>query len=1123
MQIFYRKEIKKNLLSNRGFTIVGGLVALGLLSISGAGLIHYTNNIRRTSRSTVEKLEYKPYLKATIINNLKSILIEKNIDEDGNPATGDNVNRYGICSLVEKPLKSYGIDKVKLNLFNMPADNTNFGENRWAKFFSRAEWEFLPARECAGMDPVFAVNGLGKCLRYKGTELRTEDSAYAIAQIIPKSFPAFNSIDMNDRQQSVVDAKQVVFYLRTLIMDHAGAQEGSSTYTASALSDIIWANEVGECYIRAVDGNKTVVKFSGTGPGTTFKKNVFNSPLFEGDSKCNILELRDLNQDTVQAGTTEDLRLRTLAALNVKVSCTKNKFKCKSRIYQDSTGYDDLQFSFNIHNRLPGPIPVKAVNFTLKKGKTEWDGKEDQKLDSANVSLAYSGGGDTEEIKGNQNIAGFNVRKGGGGFHLTAKNTSQVCHNICRTYKPNKVGTYIYPVINIHENKNQNACVFKKDYSNDVGNRVHCTVCHTKSCHRYGLNTFGPLKTETQVLITSSQQKSQQVVLGLSDEPLDGQVPECLARHSYNASRGFSAKARATEDPKRFFSLGELSAKGIAMKINNLKSFKDFRFPEYTARTQSEMLPVLCFANGHYYPAMELDNNNIKAPLRPVRAVFQDAQKACFNMGRELGRYYDLALLLFNNYRTIKTNPILVPPSSGAGSAAIILPKMHGSSLPDADLLDNEPNDQQMFDFVNNAVRALFLAPPTGFRLSSVLQKKIQQVINAVIRDYSHAWVAMELDAGGFAVTSPPWALMAKDAPFSLYFNKREPHRLVLLRDISFRGEGGAKRIGGRIENPALLSLQERISKPGSPFLTLTHTIRWKGLLPVNKDTDLRFVCQKSNGHFAVTNDTGKANEGPKKCRNEGWKFVPPESSLDYVKLMLDLNPNDEDYPYPDPKLVRTDMSQDAFLYEKPVNFVRSSADGAQSPLAPATIPQAWLALRAVSAPPATEESESVTEESAPATKDSERSPLARDLRLSKNWPEDSLFLKANRKSAIEPVLSPKAYINAQGEVGDEKLPALSQACSVSLSAEKYRKLCVKNHLPYSLVSLDGSCPANTEEVDLQNKRGAFEPLSIKYMAEWIKKGIDSSDKKIVLSNVEGFRNHITSFNQAKKSCTSSG
>ena len=85
----------------------------------------------------------------------------------------------------------------------------------------------------------------------------------------------------------------------------------------------------------------------------------------------------------------------------------------------------------------------------------------------------------------------------------------------------------------------------------------------------------------------------------------------------------------------------------------------------------------------------------------------------------------------------------------------------------------------------------------------------------------------------------------------------------------------------------------------------MTYNLRWKGLIPKAESASMPFVC-KDNTHgqlFYYFQQRRFYQQDLQNVTAEGGLFVPPESGLDWSKLMLDLNPNDDYYPFPDPDL----------------------------------------------------------------------------------------------------------------------------------------------------------------------------------------------------------------------------
>ena len=72
----------------------------------------------------------------------------------------------------------------------------------------------------------------------------------------------------------------------------------------------------------------------------------------------------------------------------------------------------------------------------------------------------------------------------------------------------------------------------------------------------------------------------------------------------------------------------------VAMAATDLDSFKNFSSAQYSFQSCSTSLPVLCFAYGHYLPAMTISSPGSDPSI--VTSNFEGAQEACYKMGREL-------------------------------------------------------------------------------------------------------------------------------------------------------------------------------------------------------------------------------------------------------------------------------------------------------------------------------------------------------------------------------------------------------------------------------------------------------------------------------------------------------
>ena len=1104
----------KYLLSTKGSALISILTAVTLLGVSGVGLFQYMSNFQQTASGTIEKVAEDQILKNLVIAQMRSLLIEKNIDAQ-NRVSQNNV--YGVCSFVKQPSQSHGIQKLKVSFPNL-SSNSSFSLARWQVFFPKTEWKHAQASHCQKIDPSFSDGPFSRCFEYIGTagsESGVNRKTYIIAKIVLRQFPDLSPItNLSDS----FDPKEVVFNLQTVVATYGTDdvicvddpdtpdnecddpnREERVTYM-SYQSDVVWTNDVGECHVQASDGKWTVVRMSATSIGSSLDTMVYNSLFYSSDTATceQRVGMSNINNDVVQAGQNSNLRLSSIIALNARLSCTKNKFSCKQRITTESLvadTYDEMVFSFNVFNKDISDIKIEEFNITLKNHDgTELDATDNKKLDSVDVSYTSEKG---NTISGNEPIT-YQMSMGSHLMNTTISNSSgttqlsSYCHNICQNYNPTDSDSYVYPVVTIEEKKVtiggvQTGCSFTKDYSDNVNSRVHCTVCHTKACHRYGLGTFGPLHTETRTISSPGLPDEQRNIYGLSDEPLDGQIPECVAENSYTSSRKLPGNVQGSGSN----AVSSSDCKAMAMGISDESSFKQLKNNTYTVENCNTQLPVLCFINGQYLPAMKINTSNLNAPNEVVTAGFEDAEKVCFETGKEIAKYYDLGILLLQSY--ITTHADLV---NRVTNALKVLPKLDGTTLTSFNL--NTESDTR-YNFINNAVRGIFLAP-SHYNVSQ-LSEKSKNIISTVVSSYDKVWTAMEWDAEGLVVASPPWALVAKNDPYAIFYDKSEStnHRPVVLQDT-------------------------KTYSASSKYFVLTHNIHWKGLVPENENNSHKFVCKKTgSGEFFVTNASSSLSNGPVQCKAEGGIFVPPETGLDWAKAMLALNPNDPEYPFPDPNISDSNIPSNNLVHRKNVDSGNSKA---------------WVALEKTS-------SQAVQVQG----------PRAKDLRLYKgNFPSGSLFSsyspdssKSDRAKAVEAI---QTFFNNNdsddiiGITGSGKLEVfvqdLNDITSLGLSgvsssmraSANYRKVCLKSdgneYKPSRLVNVGGNCPSGETVLEINSASESnnllFKPTSYKYLSYWLKH--IGANEKVVLNNsnaasmINTYNNQIDNILQCGQDCS---
>ena len=401
-------KIKKGFfkyLNTQSGSIVGSLVAFSIMGVSTIGLLQYMVHFKSSMSSSVESREHDKFISYTAISQLQSLLVEKNISETGKPVSR---NIYGICSLLERPIRSHGVENVRLNFGYIKTKTTNWSKQRWKVFFQEPEWVIVPQSKCHKIDKEFSESLLKRCIEYRGSRKNTATRVYVIAEIIPVEFPVEGTqkeISINSNIKS--DPKDAAFMLSVKVGSYYLPQATPSKNKTPSkkeekkeikqqmyihyMSDLVRPDSVGECHIKAKDNQWTIVQLNATGFGTSFVNLVVNDSLYEEQKICKQMKVLDLNADIVQAGRIKDLSVRSISALNASLTCTINTFRCKGNSFSNDD-IDEFTFRFGLLNNNSNPVKINKINITFvnKKGK-EIDSTANNKLDNIDIDLYASG------------------------------------------------------------------------------------------------------------------------------------------------------------------------------------------------------------------------------------------------------------------------------------------------------------------------------------------------------------------------------------------------------------------------------------------------------------------------------------------------------------------------------------------------------------------------------------------------------------------------------------------------------------------------------------------------------------------------------------------------------------
>ena len=352
------------------------------------------------------------------------------------------------------------------------------------------------------------------------------------------------------------------------------------------------------------------------------------------------------------------------------------------------------------------------------------------------------------------------------------------------------------------------------------------------------------------------------------------------------------------------------------------------------------------------------------------------------------------------------------------------------------------------FDYVNNAARGIFIAPSYNISdISKILKNGyLQKFIDG---GHNAAWVAMRNDGGEQLIGVIPWAEIAT-SKVAIFRRKEHPFRAVLLRNTKVLFSSGTDA-------------------------ALTHNIQYKGVYNVkgSSGTKMQALCRKGPGDFQRTRDSFLLEEAPQKCKNissgDEYRFLPPLSSLEWVKAMTLLNKHDEAYPFPKPGNLLKDKDKDE-------DYIQSISVDA---------PSVWVALsNKTTGSGSSTEAWRLSDVYFPDT------PTVKSIfrHTEENIPKKGFDAQAKTKyigiidAQGRPVVPTNLSINVFLNSDLLKSP-YKVACYIE-SGSGDEQVTLKSSVTATSAAT-GSCPNGQEEVgkDFLNEKRK----SIKFMSEWVK------------------------------------
>ena len=954
----------------KGSSIVSILISLGVIGISTSVLVAYVQGFQKQTIPLETEKRVSFNIHHEILSHLQALLMETRIDAD---KTKKDQSTWGVCSFLNKINKISGVEPL---LFNIGTNLTNqskrsFSETRWKNFFSKSEYEIsVSGAPCKKIDSSFQSNYFERCFKYLGEQSKTANEIYVIARIVPKDFLKSSSIDLT--VNNTLDPKGVFFELQS----HVAIFKNNNIVSPSRQYRIVWANSVTECHIKSTSDKWVIVQFSGSGTGRLSQNTVINSQLFSDLDMCSDLEYRDIPPHTIISyKTLENGTIASDHSHNVRLACRRKIYKCPGVSAGKTRYYTPISFNVGLTNNSGGVLNVEKVKINFVKANLAGS-----KTGSQISSLKVGAFDRVKEFETNKNLTNIFLNPGHSVFRFTATDKAtdslgSFCENVCMEEE-------YFPWVKIDLKKPPDAlCTsYSSNYTDDKY-RLRCIACHSKICTKQSIGAFGPIKDEGNVQ-------------GLVDEPLDGTIPECKLPLN-------------TETEKyKLPDISDGSGDCVAMEVSNIESFKNFKSASYKFNNCTSQLPVLCFAYGHYIPAMSISATGEPAIFT---GSFNEAQEACYEIGREIILKKNLAGYFRKFWPDIGTL----------------------ESITETLNLPVSSTDSNYFDYINNASRGIFVVPNYNIgtiakRLSEGSNSYLQKFIDG---KYEKIWVAIEKDTGKQIIGSIPRAVTA-DSTYAIFNRKEEPFSPVLLKNTAI-SDSGTK-------------------------VVLTHNIQYKGVMAVN-DGNYPVLCRKDYGDFVLVTDSKLLTEAINACKQKGAHFLPPVSSLEWIKAMTLLNSNSEMYPFPDPG----DLSGDNYIHSRSI-----------------FAPKVWVGLSKAGS-----------------------GTSAQDYRLSEGYFPDKNGKKSIFHLETQDIPAGSTdYVGIIDEKGRHVVPSLTATFFKDFLFSNYQKACYKDK-GNDQVELEASVSANNScsNKSIENKSDIdAKRKSIRFMSEWVTLYYDSPAEFII-------------------------
>lgn len=591
--------------SNKGFSIIEGLVASGIVAVSILAIGMIVGRHGEFSKKTMAKQEL-PGVGTDVINRVRSVILDI---KDPN----SSLNNQGICKILSPHVVLPGVTPIDLDLTKEIANST-----KWSTAFS-PEWTLSGYKRSGATIAEFKlvpVSDKNSLIDVSGID---KNSVYVEVKVTTRKIdPYGNTGDLFAIvRDSKVDSKTAIFLIETKAYYEIVNANGQKQKRDIAAQDILSILDIGSCHVTDATGRRLTLSPSGTGAGDPRGETIYNDTSYITPSDS-IFTMSLLKREVTQGERPENnpRTLRARSADNVVAACTEQTYRCPK-----NNGTRSFRPFINLRANVTFHSVNKVTSARLESVRVR---PEIQLLDSSGVDqiarrglkVDYAGGPNTNYApkadklyyvmpeNGQIETSNNPLRIGGSEASVmaTIQNAEPFCRDVCDM---NQLKTYT-PALMLSTPDLRAASSGAWDSQTQMADMpLHCTMCFTKACGRMGLETFGPARE-------------------MPSEPLDSQVPECASEDTTEATKVF---------PYANMTVSGLddTDKCISAKVSGDKLV-------FRARSCTDSIPAMCFAYGQYTLARTLENSRA-----PHSMTFAQAQDACRDLGRERQSVADLA------------------------------------------------------------------------------------------------------------------------------------------------------------------------------------------------------------------------------------------------------------------------------------------------------------------------------------------------------------------------------------------------------------------------------------------------------------------------------------------------